>query len=92
MASSSIVAEGAIISGGGIDGSVIGQNMGMHSYCHRGGRSKNAIIDKFNALAPATEIGYDRENDRERYSFAGDGITMIPRAAAKNRWTTSDRE
>jgi glucose-1-phosphate adenylyltransferase len=80
----SIDTEGTIISGSRIDGSVIGQNMGMHSYCHRGGRSKNAIIDKFNALAPGTEIGYDHETDRERYSFAGVGITMIPRAAAKN--------
>ena len=62
------------------------------SYCHRGGRGKNAIIDKFNALVPATEIGYDRVSDRERYSCAGDEITIIPRAAAKNRWTTSDRE
>ena len=33
----SIVVEGAIISG--IDGSVIGQNVGMHSYCDRGGRN-----------------------------------------------------
>ncbi len=68
------------------------QSKNSGSYCHRGGRGENAIIDKFSALAPATEIGYDRENDRERYSFAGDEITMIPRAAAKNRWTTGDRE
>ena len=52
-----IVTEGASISGSGIDGSVIGQNVGMHSYCHRGGRNKNVLIDKFNALVPATEIG-----------------------------------
>ena len=58
MASSSIVAEGAfIIIGGGIDGAVIGQNMGMHSDCHRGDRHKNALLDKFNALVPGTEVG-----------------------------------
>lgn len=57
VASDSIVAEGAIISGSGIDGSVINPNVGMHSYCHRGGRNKNSLIDKFNAMVPATEIG-----------------------------------
>ena len=52
-----MVGEGAISSGSGIDGSVIGQNVGMHSYCHRGGRNKNVLIDKFNALVQGTEIG-----------------------------------
>lgn len=104
MAINSIVAEGTIISGSRISGSVIGQNVRIHSYCQiedsilmdwvevgRGCRIKNAIIDKFNTLAPGTEIGYDRESDRERYIVAGDGITIIPRAAEKNCWTTIER-
>ena len=57
VASSFIVTEGAISSGSGIDGSVIGHNVGMHNYRHRGGRNKNVLIDKFNALVPGTEIG-----------------------------------
>lgn len=61
------------------------------SYCHHGGRNKTALIDKFNALVPATEIGYDRERDREGYAVAGDGITIIPRAAEKTCWTTIER-
>ena len=52
-----MVGEGAISSGSGIDGSVIGQNLGMHIYCHRAGRNKNVLIDKFNALVQGTEIG-----------------------------------
>ena len=104
VAINSIVAEGTIISGSRISGSVIGQNVRIHSYCQiedsilmdwvevgRGCRIKNAIIDKFNTLAPGTEIGYDRESDRERYIVAGDGITIIPRAAEKNCWTTIER-
>lgn len=41
-----------------------------------------------NTLAPGTEIGYDRESDRERYIVAADGITIMPRAAEKNCRTT----
>lgn len=104
VAINSIVAEGTIISGSRVSGSVIGQNVRIHSYCHiedsiimdwveigRGCRIKNAIIDKFNTLAPGTEIGYDREQDRQRYAVAGDGITIIPRAAEKTCWTTIER-
>jgi glucose-1-phosphate adenylyltransferase len=104
VAINSIVAEGTIISGSRVSGSVIGQNVRIHSYCHiedsiimdwveigRGCRIKNAIIDKFNTLAPGTEIGYDREQDREWYAVAADGITIIPRAAEKSCWTTIER-
>lgn len=104
VAINSIVAEGTIISGSRVSGSVIGQNVRIHSYCHiedsiimdwveigRGCRIKNTIIDKFNTLAPGTEIGYDREQDREGYAVAGDGITIIPRAAEKTCWTTIER-
>ncbi|MDP2601673.1 MAG: glucose-1-phosphate adenylyltransferase [Deltaproteobacteria bacterium] len=101
VAINSIVAEGTIISGSKIYGSIIGQHVRIHSYCHiedsiimdwveigRGCRIKNAIIDKFNTLVPGTEIGYDREKDRQRYTVAGDRITVMPRAAEKNCWTT----
>lgn len=101
VAINSIVAEGTIISGSRIYGSVIGQNVRIHSYCHvensivmdwveigRGCRIKNAIIDKYNTLEPGTVIGYDRESDREHFATAGNEITVVARGAEKNCWTT----
>jgi len=101
VAINSIVAEGSIVSGSRIYGSVIGQNVRIHSYCHiensiimdwveigRGCRIKNAIIDKYNTLEPGTEIGYNRDNDRARYTTAGSDITVVARGAEKTCWTT----
>jgi len=104
VAINSIVAEGTIISGSRIYGSIIGQNVRIHSYCHiedsiimdwveigRSCRIKNAIIDKCNTLESDTQIGYDREKDRQRYTVTPTGITILPHAAEKNCWTTIER-
>ena len=104
VAINSIVAEGTIISGSRIYGSVIGQNVRIHSYCHiedsiimdwveigRNCRIKNAIIDKFNTLAPETTIGYDAEADRSRYVLSERGIVVVPRGKEKDSWETISR-
>lgn len=101
VAVNSIVAEGTIISGSKIYGSVIGQNVRIHSYCNiedsiimdwveigRGCRIKNAIIDKYNTIAPGTEIGLDRELDRERYHVDGERLTIMERGVEKQCWST----
>jgi glucose-1-phosphate adenylyltransferase len=99
VAINSIVAEGTIISGSHISGSVIGQNVRVHSYCHiedsilldwaeigRGCRIRRAIIDKYNIVLPGTEIGYNVTEDRERYFVSEAGVVVIPRAAEKKTW------
>lgn len=104
VAINSIVAEGTIISGSRIYGSVIGQNVRIHSYCHiedsiimdwveigRRCRIKNAIIDKFNTIEPDTEIGFEPEGDRQRYTVTATGITVVPRAPEKACWTSIER-
>jgi glucose-1-phosphate adenylyltransferase len=93
----SIVAEGTIVSGSLIRGSVIGRNVRVHSYCliedaivmdgvqiGRGCRIRRTIIDKHNVIPPGTEIGYDLANDRERYYVSDDGIVVIPRPQPQN--------
>ena len=57
----------------------------------RGCRIKNAIIDKYNTLVPGTEIGYDRDRDRELYTVAANGITVVARGTEKLCWTTIER-
>ncbi len=54
----------------------------------RGCRIKNAIIDKYNTVEPGTEIGYDRELDRERFYVCSERLTIMPRAGEKQCWST----
>jgi len=100
IALNSIVAEGTIISGSLIRGSVIGRNVRIHSFCliedsilmnrvevGRGCRIRRAIIDKNVYIPPGTEIGYNLEKDRERYFVTETGIVVIPREEPKPPWS-----
>lgn len=99
MALDSIVAEGTIVSGGLVRNSVISPNVRIHSFCliedsvimnrveiGRGCRIRRAIIDKNVYIPPGTEIGYNREKDRERYLVTESGIVVIPREEPKPPW------
>lgn len=98
----SIVGEGTIVSGSLVRGSVIGQNVRIHSYSliedsilmdwvevGRGCRIRRTIIDKNNVIPAGTEIGYDPAKDRERYFVSEDGIVVISRGQPKNAWVLS---
>ncbi|HWO40968.1 MAG TPA: glucose-1-phosphate adenylyltransferase [Candidatus Eisenbacteria bacterium] len=102
LAIDSIVAEGTIISGGTVRGSVIGRNVRIHSYTliedsiildwseiGRGCRIRHAIIDKSNVIASGTEIGYDLEKDRERFYVSESGIVVLPRAQRRTSWSST---
>ena len=99
MAVNSIVSEGTIISGSLVRDSVIGRNARIHSYAliedsiimdwveiGRGCRVRKTIIDKANVILPGTEIGYNVDQDRERYFVSETGIVVIPRALPKTTW------
>lgn len=96
----SIVAEGTIISGSIVRGSVIGRNVRIHSYSliedaiimnrvevGRGCRIRRAIIDKNVYIPPGTEIGHNAEKDRERYYVTDTGIVVIPRQEPHLPWS-----
>ncbi len=100
MALNSIVAEGTIISGSIVRGSVIGQNVRIHSYCliedtvimnrvevGRGCRIRRAIIDKNVYVPPGTEIGYNPEKDREHHYVSDTGIVVVPREEPNTPWS-----
>jgi glucose-1-phosphate adenylyltransferase len=99
MAVNSIVAEGTIISGSVVRNCVVGRNVRIHSYSQiensvimdwveigRHCRIRNAIIDKANVISSGTEIGYDAEKDRERYSVSPRGIVVLARGPRKTTW------
>jgi glucose-1-phosphate adenylyltransferase len=49
-------------------------------------RIRNAIIDKANLIPSGTEIGYDADHDRERYSVSPGGIVVLGRGPRKTSW------
>jgi glucose-1-phosphate adenylyltransferase len=88
----SIVAGGSIISGGRVKRSVLGYDVRVNSYSEvedtiifnhvdigRHCRVRRAIIDRHVSLPEGTEIGYDAEADRARYSVTENGIVVVVR-------------
>jgi glucose-1-phosphate adenylyltransferase len=90
MALDSLVASGTIISGSHVQESIIGPDVFIHSYTEvhesiimhgvdigRGCRIRRAIIDKGVKIPEGTIIGYDEEEDRNRFFISPTGIIVI---------------
>jgi len=99
VAVNSIVAEGTIISGSHVRNCVVGRNVRVHSYSRiensvimdwveigRNCRIRNTIIDKANVIPSGSEIGYDLENDRQRYTVSRNGVVVLGRGPRKTSW------
>jgi glucose-1-phosphate adenylyltransferase len=92
IATDSMVSEGCIISGGHVDRSILGLRVRVNSYSDvassilfddvdvgRHVRVKNAIIDKGVRIPPGTEIGYDLDLDRQRFTVSEGGVVVVPK-------------
>jgi glucose-1-phosphate adenylyltransferase len=92
IAVDSIVAGGCIVSGGRVEGSVLGYDVRVNSYCDvkdsiiynhvnigRHSRIRNAIIDRHVNLPEHTEIGYDLVADKQRYYVSENGVVVVVR-------------
>ncbi|MBF4995158.1 glucose-1-phosphate adenylyltransferase [Arthrobacter gandavensis] len=87
----SIVANGAVISGGTVSGSVLGHDVYVDSGATvsdsvimdgvrigQGAVVKRAIVDKFVEIPPGATIGVDRELDLARgYTVTASGLTVL---------------
>jgi glucose-1-phosphate adenylyltransferase len=86
----SVVAGGAILSGGMVRRSVIGRHVRVHSgavvedsvlfdNCDigRGAHVRRAILDKNARIAAGDSVGHDLERDRERYYVSEGGIVVV---------------
>ncbi len=93
VALDSIVAPGSIVSGGRVNGSVLGYDVRVNSFCEvensiiynhvsigRYSRLRRAIIDRHVSLPEHTEIGFDPEADRQRYHVTDNGVVVVVRA------------
>ncbi|HTK88181.1 MAG TPA: glucose-1-phosphate adenylyltransferase [Nitrospiraceae bacterium] len=90
VALDSIVCGGCIISGGRVQNSVLSPNVVVHDHADvresvvmenvvigDHARIRRAIIDKDVVIPPKTEIGYDREADRRRFTVTDSGLVAI---------------
>jgi glucose-1-phosphate adenylyltransferase len=90
----SIVSPGCIVSGGRVRRSVLSPKVYVHSWAEvddsvlmdgveigRHCRIRRAIIDKGVCIPPRSVIGYNLEEDRQRFSVTESGIVVIAKHA-----------
>ena len=91
-ATDSLVAEGCIISGGHVHGSVLSPKVRVNSFSEvtdsilfenvtigRRCRIKRAIIDKNVEIPAGMTIGYDAVEDKRRFHVTEGGVVVIPK-------------
>jgi glucose-1-phosphate adenylyltransferase len=90
VALDSITSGGCIVSGGKVRRSILSPHVRINSFAMvedsilfddvnvgRYCRIKNAIIDKHVQVPPRTEIGYDIDSDRKKFTVTDSGIVVI---------------
>lgn len=88
----SLISDGTIISGGLVERSIIGFNVRVNSYTYvtdsiimdncnigRHARIRRTIIDKNVTIPKNTEIGFDTDTDRKKFTVSDTGIVVIPK-------------
>jgi glucose-1-phosphate adenylyltransferase len=92
----SIVCQGTIVSGGQVEGSILGSNVRINSYAQiqdsilfegvnvgRHAKIRRAIIDKEVQIPAGIEIGYNADLDRSRgFTVTENGVTVIAKTHA----------
>lgn len=98
MAVDSIIANGTIISGGKVSGSVVFNNVFVHSYCDikdsilmQGcniGRSvvlNKVICDKYVTIEDGAVIGENAEYESRRFHVTSGGVVVVPKGCIVRR-------
>ena len=92
VALDSLVANGAVVSGGRVERSILSRGVRINSFSKvedsilfdgvqvgRHCRIKRAILDKDVKVPPHTQIGYEPEADARRFTMSPGGIVVIPK-------------
>ena len=90
MVLDSMICDGAIVSGGKVERSIISPNVRVHSYSEiedsmlmegveigRNCKIRRTIIDKSVKIPPRTIIGYDPEDDKKKFDVSPGGIVVV---------------
>jgi glucose-1-phosphate adenylyltransferase len=88
----SLVSDGTIVSGGLVERSILGFNVRVNSYTYitdsiifdnceigRHSRIRRTIVDKNVKIPEHTEIGFDPEEDKKKFTISDTGIVVIPK-------------
>ncbi len=88
----SIVANGVVIVGGSVQHSILFPNVriGEEAVIHNsilfegvrvgdGAHLENCIVDKDVDIPPGEQIGFDREQDAQRFTLSSNGIVVVPK-------------
>jgi glucose-1-phosphate adenylyltransferase len=94
VALDSMLCNGCIVSGGRVERSILSPDVRIHSYAlvedsilfngvdvGRHAKIRRAIIDKEVNVPAGATIGYDLEQDLERFTVTDSGIVVIPKGA-----------
>jgi glucose-1-phosphate adenylyltransferase len=86
----SIIASGCVIEGGTVSRSVLSSNVHIKNRASvansvlmegvvigEGAQVQNAIVDKDNVVPPNAKIGFDPEQDRQRFDMTKSGIVLV---------------
>jgi glucose-1-phosphate adenylyltransferase len=89
----SIVGGGTVISGGHVDGSLLGRNVRVNSYSRvtdsivfddvvigRYAELHRTIVDKDVVIPEGMVIGRDPEKDRHLFKVTDDGLVVVPKS------------
>jgi glucose-1-phosphate adenylyltransferase len=90
VALNSMVSQGCIISGGRVQSSVLSSNVRINSYAQvyesillegvqigRRAKIRKAILDKGVVIPEGMEIGYNQEQDRQRFTISPGGVVVV---------------
>jgi glucose-1-phosphate adenylyltransferase len=92
VALDSLLCNGCVVSGGRVERSILSPDVRINSYAlvedsilfngvkvGRHAKIRRAIIDKDVSVPAGTSIGYDLEQDSERFTVTNSGIVVIPK-------------
>lgn len=98
VALDSMVSNGCIISGGRVERSILSPNVRINSYVTvldsiimegvdvgRNAKIRRAIIDKDVKIPQGTEIGYDPEEDKKRFTVTESGLVVVAKGTVIER-------
>jgi glucose-1-phosphate adenylyltransferase len=92
----SILAAGVVVNGARVRNSIIRREVLLqedvevdecvimdYAVIERGAKLRRTIVDRHNTIAAGTRIGFDAEEDRQRFHLSDSGVVVVPKGARR---------